>query len=148
MHSIPMVQYQYITFLRRLNTYLNVGLGVYLMHSIPWGSPCLVVKVIALDKHTVFAHAADPHLSVILLIQNHAYEGGGRGRKWKRGRRMREDKTGEVVPGRVERKGDWVMRICELLPFPMCSLALSLASVRCTLESLPRQNRSPPDGST
>ena len=30
----------------------------------------------------------------------------------------------------------------------MCSLALSLASVRWTLDNLPRQNRSPPDGST
>ena len=50
--------------------YLDVCLGINLMHSITRGASGLVVQVIALDKHTVFTHTANPYLSLVLLIQD------------------------------------------------------------------------------
>ena len=50
--------------------YLDVCLGINLVHSITRGASGLVVQVIALDKHTVFAHTANPYLSLVLLIQD------------------------------------------------------------------------------
>lgn len=107
-------------------TYLDVCLGVNLVDGITRGASGLIVKVVALDKHTVLTHTAYPYLSLVLLIQDHTC-------CMEEGERMTKDAP----------------YVCSHpIPFPMCSLALSLASVRCTLESLPRQNRSPPDGST
>ena len=101
---------------RHYSIYLNVGLGVYLVYSIPWGSARQVVKVVALNKHTLFTHAADPHLSTILLIQNHPYMVRKKGgREWEeRGRRKRgrgreggwKEGEGEWRKGRPERGGE------------------------------------------
>lgn len=107
-------------------TYLDVCLGVNLVDGITRGASGLIVKVVALDKHTVLTHTAYPYLSLVLLIQDHTC--------------CMEERE------RMTKDAPYVCS--HPIPFPMCSLALSLASVRCTLESLPRQNRSPPDGST
>ena len=84
---------------------LNIGLGVYLMHSVARGPARLVVQEVALYKDTVLTHTPYPHLTLILLIQYDPWErdreGGGReggrkgrgrygkgregGRKWKMG---------------------------------------------------------------
>ena len=51
------------------------GIGVYLVYSIPRGPTCLVVQEVALDKDTVLTHAPDPHISIILLLENNSCEG-------------------------------------------------------------------------
>ena len=53
-------------------THLDVGLGVYLVHSVAWGPASLVVEEVALNKDTVLTHTPNPHLSLILLVQNHS----------------------------------------------------------------------------
>lgn len=52
-------------------TYLDVCLGVNLVDGVAWGASSLIVKVVALDKHTVLTHTAYPYLSLVLLIQDH-----------------------------------------------------------------------------
>ena len=47
--------------------YLYVCLGVYFMHSITRCPASLVVKVVALYKHRVVAHAADPDISSLAV---------------------------------------------------------------------------------
>ena len=52
--------------------HLDEGLGVDLVHSISWGSASLLVQEVTLDKHTVLAHATDPHITIVFLLQDHS----------------------------------------------------------------------------
>ena len=70
---------------------LNIGLGVYLMHSVARSPARLVVQEVALYKHAVFTHTPNPHLTFVLLVQYHSWkggrEGGREGEGWSKGGR-------------------------------------------------------------
>ena len=54
---------------------LDKGLGIDLVNGVSRGSAWLVVKEVALNKYTVFAHALYPDFSLVLFVQNYPCEG-------------------------------------------------------------------------
>lgn len=122
--------------------YLDVSTGVDFVHGVPWGPACLSVQVVTLDKHSVVTEASHPHVPLALALQLNPFANvkpkGGENRVARTGQNLRMTlKMLDFSQKAQNDEGTWV-----------AYLALSMASVRCTLLSWPKQNLSPPEGST
>lgn len=110
--------------------HLDVSTGVDFVNSVSRGSACLSVQVVALDKHSMVAEAPHPHVTLALTLQLNAFADV---------ESALETRWNVSVNGNPAQESEAVW---------LTHRALSMASVRCTLLSWPRQKRSPPDGST
>lgn len=85
--------------------HLDVSFGEDLVNCIARITPSTIVQILALHKHSMFSQVPDPNLALILCIEDNPFN---------------QKQSSFDVNGQT----------CRHLPFPMCSLALSLASVR------------------
>lgn len=51
------------------STYLNVGTGIDLVHSVSRGPASLAVQVVALDEHSVVTQATHPQVALSFALQ-------------------------------------------------------------------------------